>query len=92
MFSQDQIGLGYADFTSATMALIATGSQVFTVNTPKTSTAYTVGSRVRLASAAAPTNFMAGIITVFSGTTMTVLVDTLGGSGTYNDWNISISG
>ena len=85
-------GLGYNGFTSATSKLIATGSEVFTVNLPQTATAFNVGTRVRLASAASPVNFMVGVITIFSGTTLTVLVDTLGGSGTYNDWNISVSG
>jgi hypothetical protein len=35
---------------------------------------------------------MEGVITAYSGTTMTVLVDTIGGSGTYASWNFSIAG
>jgi hypothetical protein len=90
--SQPQIGLGYAGVTSTTSVTIGAGSQTFTVSIPSTNDAYVVGSRVRVASSVSPSNFMEGVITAYSGTTMTVLVDTIGGSGTYASWNFSIAG
>jgi hypothetical protein len=86
-----QIGLGYAGLTSSTSTLIGTGSKTFTTNLSATSTAFTVGSRVRLAYSVTPSNWMEGVVTAFSGTTMTVNVDTTNGSGTFASWNISIS-
>jgi hypothetical protein len=82
-------GLGYAGLTSTTSFLIGTGSKAFTTNLANTATAFTVGSRVRVASSASPTNFMDGPITAFSGTTLTVGVDFIGGSGTFASWNIT---
>lgn len=90
--SQPQIGLGYAGLTSTTSTLIGTGSKTFTVNLPNTSDAYVVGSRIRVAYPTAPSNFMEGVITAYSGTTLTVNVDSIGGSGTYASWNFSIAG
>lgn len=90
--SQPQIGLGYAGLTSTTSTLIGTGSKTFTVSLPSTADAYVVGSRVRVAYATTPSNFMEGVITAYSGTSLTVNVDSTGGSGTYASWNFSIAG
>src|SRR5258705_8698408 len=35
---------------------------------------------------------MDGVVTTYSGTTLTVSVDKVGGSGTFADWNINLSG
>jgi hypothetical protein len=85
-------GIGYAGLTSATSTTIGTGSKAFTTNLAATATAFAVGQRVRLASAADPANFMEGAITAFTSTTLTVNVDLTGGSGTLADWNISAAG
>ena len=87
-----QIGIGYYGLTSATSTLIATGSKTFTTNLSATSTAFTVGTRVRVAYSTTPANYMEGVITAFTGTTLTVLVDSLGGSGTFASWTISVAG
>jgi hypothetical protein len=87
-----QIGIGYYGLTSATSTLIATGSKTFTTNLSATSTAFTVGTRVRVAYSTTPANYMEGVITAFTGTTLTVLVDSLGGSGTFSSWTISVAG
>jgi hypothetical protein len=85
-------GLGYAGLTSTTSIAVGSGSKTFTTNLASTATAFTVGSRVRVASSATPANFMDGSITAFSSTTLTVNVDYTGGSGTIASWNITIIG
>ena len=81
-------GPGYTA-TSATSFLIGTGSKAFTT---QAGLAYSVGARVRASSNATPTNFMEGLVTAYSGTTLTVNVDLTGGSGTAADWNINLAG
>ena len=78
--------LGYGG-TSATSLAIATGSKVFTT---QTGLAYN-GARVRAASAANIANFMEGRST-YSGTTLTMTCDLVGGSGTHADWLFSVAG
>jgi len=87
-----QIGIGYYGLSSASSVLIGTGSKTFTTNLNATNTAFTVGSRVRVAYTTTPTNFMEGNITAFSGTSMTVNVDVTGGSGTYAAWSFTSVG
>jgi hypothetical protein len=91
-YSLAQVGIGYYNETSATSTTIGTGSKTFTVTIPVTSTAFTVGTRVRVAYAVTPSNFMEGVITAFTTTSMTVNVDATGGSGTYANWTISVAG
>jgi len=87
-----QIGIGYYGQTSTTSTTIGTGSKTFTVSIPATTTAFTVGTRVRFAYTTTPSNFMEGVITAFAGTSMTVLVDLTNGSGTYATWSVSVAG
>lgn len=81
-------GPGYLA-TSATSLLIATGSKVFTT---QAGLAYSVGARVRASSAADPLDYMEGLVASYSGTTLTVTVDLIGGSGTDADWKINLAG
>lgn len=90
--SQPQIGVGYYNQTSTTSTTIGTGSKTFTVSTPSTSSAYIVGTRVRVAYTTTPSNWMEGVITAFSSTSLTVDVDTVGGSGTHATWTFSVAG
>lgn len=84
------VGLGYAGVVSVTSLTISTGSKVLTVNTNATDTAFIVGNRVRLVNSAV--NYMDGVITAYSSTSMTVLVDGIAGSGTYTSWAVSLTG
>jgi hypothetical protein len=84
------VGLGYAGVESLTSLTVGTGSQTFTVNTNATDTAFIVGNRVRLVNSS--TNYMDGVITAYSGTSMTVLVDGTAGSGTYTAWFVTLTG
>ena len=90
--AQSQIGIGYYGQTSSTSTTIGTGSKTFTVGIPATTTAFTIGTRVRFAYTTTPSNFMEGVITAFATTSMTVLVDLTGGSGTYAAWSVSVAG
>ena len=77
--------------TSATSLAIGTGSKGFTT---QAALAYSVGARVRLSHAADPAKYIEGVCTAYDDETgaMTVLVDVVGGSGTYADWNVNIAG
>lgn len=81
-------GPGYAA-TSTTSLLIGTGSKAFTT---QSGLAYSAGARVRASSAANGANYMEGLVTSYSGTTLTVNVTKVGGSGTLADWNINLAG
>jgi hypothetical protein len=84
------VGLGYAGVESLTSLTVGTGSKTFTVNTNATDTAFIVGNRVRLVNSSV--NYMDGVITAYSGTSMTVLVDGTAGSGTYAAWFVTLTG
>ena len=74
--------------TSTTSLLIAIGTKVFTT---QASEAYTAGNWVTATSAANLANWMFGQVISYTGTTLTVDVQVINGSGTYTDWNLSIS-
>lgn len=91
VFSLPQIGIGYANLTSSSTVTPGLGSKTFTTNLPASSTAFTVGTEVRIAYPADPTQFMQGVVTSFTNTTMVVSVDAFSGSA-QSSWNISVSG
>lgn len=81
------IGTGYLGVKSTTSDAIGTGSAIFTVSS---TSAFTVGTRVRAASAADPTKFQEGAVaSIVTNTSVTVTVDLIGGSGTVADWVFS---
>ena len=75
--------------TSTTSLLISVAQKVFTTQAGEQ---YTVGIWVTAVSAANSANWMFGRVTAYSGTTLTVDVEAVGGSGTFADWNLSLSG
>lgn len=76
--------------TSTTSVAIGTGSKSFTTQTSKS---FEVGRALKLVSAANPTtHFMAGVVTAYSGTSLTVAVAVSGGSGSRADWTIYVAG
>jgi hypothetical protein len=78
--------------TSATSFLIGTGSKAFTTTAGLPIKVYnTAGSaqRYRVYSLANPANYMVGTVTAYATTTLTILVDGVGGSGTFTDWQIA---
>ncbi|MHC2666588.1 hypothetical protein ACMA5K_24115 [Bradyrhizobium diazoefficiens] len=80
-------GAGYGG-TSTTSRTIGVGSRAFTT---QAGLAYTNGARVRASSAANTANWMEGLAT-YSGTTLTIDVDRINGSGTLADWNFNVVG
>ena len=78
---------GYS-LTSSTSTLIGTGSKVFTTNIASTAAPIINGAPLKVYSTANHANFMTGIVTSFSATTLTVNVTAVGGAGTFTDWNI----
>jgi hypothetical protein len=75
--------------TSTTSLTIGTGSKVFTT---QTGLAYQVGTRARATDAANTTNWMEGVVTAYSGSSLTLNVDGTSGSGTIANWNLSVAG
>jgi hypothetical protein len=76
--------------TSTTSLAIGTGSKAFTTQAGKF---FDAGARVLVTSDADPdARSMFGIVTAYSGTSLTVEVSVVVGSGTYADWTIRVSG
>lgn len=81
-------GAGYLA-TSTTSVSIGTGSKSFTT---QSGLAYTAGARVRTSSAADTSNYMEGLVTAYSGTTLVANMTRESGGGTFADWNINLAG
>lgn len=73
--------------TSTSSVAIGTGSKSFTTQAGKQ---WQIGQTLRLAYDAS--NYMTGIVTAYSGTSLTVNVQSVVGSGTRASWTIGISG
>lgn len=75
--------------TSTTSHNISTGSKVFTTQSGKS---WIVGQWVLISNSASAANYMVGYITAYSGTSLTVDVQSTAGSGTgVATWNISLA-
>lgn len=76
--------------TSTTSNAIGTGAKTFTTQAGKF---FDPGARLLISSDANPTaNTMFGIVTAYSGTSLTVSVTATNGTGTFSDWTIRVSG
>jgi collagen type VII alpha len=82
-------GISFAGVTVSSSITIVTGEDInFIVSLVG---AFAIGTRARLASSTFPSNFMEGIITNISGTSMTLDVDKAVGVGnTYAGWNLIV--
>ena len=72
--------------TSTTSNSIGTGSKTFTVEAGK---GYKVNMPVR--ASATSGNFMDGVVTAYSGTSLTINVTSVNGSGTFTSWQIFLT-
>jgi hypothetical protein len=89
IYVEDGLPTAYGG-TSASSIAISTGAKSFTT---QAGLAYSVGSRIRVASSAAPTaDWIEGIVTGYSGTTLAMTADLVSGSGTHTDWLFSLAG
>jgi len=81
------LSTGYLGVSSTTSDALSIGSTTFSV--PLTA-AFTVGQRVRAASASDPTKFQEGAVTAkVTNTSVTVLIDSISGTSTHADWIFS---
>jgi hypothetical protein len=81
-------GKGYGG-TSTTSMTIGTGNQALDL---QAGLAFVVGDRVHIGAVGNELNWMEGFVTAYSGTSMTVAVSDVGGSGTYTSWGIGLTG
>lgn len=81
-----QSGLDF-NASSTTSNSVGTGSKSWSVGTGK---AYQIGTQVFIARTSAPTTIMRGLVTGYSGGSLTVNVTSSSGSGTYTDWSIGL--
>lgn len=79
---------GYAA-TSLSPATIGLGSVSFTT---QAGLAYRAGARARASSTADTSDYMEGLVTSYSGATLTIDVSLVNGSGTFSSWNLSLAG
>lgn len=79
-------GAGYLAISTSTYALQLGAFQFET----SAGLAYAIGMRVRIAIDL--TRYAEGVVTNYVGTTLSVLIDRVVGSGTFNHWNIGIAG
>jgi hypothetical protein len=73
---------------SSTSIVIGTGSKSFTVSDMTSSPIVYVGQQLEVRSRANPNNKFIGFVTSAAGTTLTINITSIGGSGTFNDWSI----
>lgn len=73
---------------SSTSTAIGTGTKTFTVPDMAASHIVYGGQELEIRSRANPSNKMVGTVTGAVGTTLTINVTSVGGSGTFSDWSI----
>jgi len=74
---------------SVSSVSIDVSSKTFTYASA-TNLGWMVGSRLRAANSS--TNWMEGVVTSVSATSVTILVDLISGTGTFSSWNIALAG
>ena len=73
---------------SSSSTAIATGTKTFTVPSMSGAPVVYAGQQLEVRSRASPANKMIGTVTGAMGTTLTINVSSVGGSGTFADWSI----
>ena len=73
---------------SATSTAIGTGSKTFTVPDMTATPIVYAGQQLEVRSRVNPANKMVGTVTGAAGTSLTINVTSVGGSGTFSDWSI----
>lgn len=84
---------GSSDVTGTSTTSIAIGAATPTFTVVEENRGWAVGARLRVSRTAAPTaDFMEGVVTAYSGFSLTLAVDMTVGSGTFSDWTINLAG
>lgn len=73
---------------SATSTTVGTGTKAFAVPDMTATPLVYAGQTLEVRSRANPNNRMIGLVTGASGTTLTLNVTSVGGSGTFTDWSV----
>lgn len=81
-------GPGYLATSTTSLAIASSGSKSFTT---QALLAYSLGARIRATSRAGG-DYMEGVVTSYSGTTLVATMDRAAGSGTHTDWDINLAG
>lgn len=87
VFTPGPVGPGYAA-TSSTSLSTGTGSKTFVT---QSGLAYTAGARVRATSTGSG-DYMEGLVTSYSGTSLAVNMTRNVGTGTHADWTLNLTG
>lgn len=83
-------GASYAATSTSSQTIGNSGTKTFTT---QAGLAYLVGTRIRAADASSPTaNWMEGVVTSYSSTTLEFTADKSLGSGTLTNWTLSVAG
>ena len=73
---------------STTSTAIGTGSKAFTVANMASAPLVYSGQSLEVRSRADPDNKMIGVVSNAAGTTLTINITSVGGSGTFTDWSV----
>ena len=85
-------GLGYYGLTATGSNSLSLGSKSFTTNLDASTTAFTVGQYIRVFATSVPSQYMEGLITAFTGTSLTVNMTYVSGGASFTNWTITASG
>lgn len=83
-----QVLVGALSATSSNSVEIATGSKTFTLDDEAS---FVAGQTLIIASRANVDNYMTGVVTDYTAPNLTVNVQSVGGSGTFTDWDIGLN-
>lgn len=82
-------GAGYGGTSSTSLLIASSTTKTFTT---QAGLAYQVGTYMRASSMANGANFMEGLCSAYSATTLSIAVSKIGGSGTFADWGFAVAG
>jgi hypothetical protein len=81
-------GVGYGGTSATSLAITNNATEVFVT---QAGLAYQVGSYIRASSAANGQNYMEGFVSVYAGTSLSIAVKSVGGTGTFADWRFTVA-
>jgi hypothetical protein len=88
LVASGSVGPGYAATSTTSLATAGSGSKSFTT---QSGLAYTAGARIR-ATSSGTAEYMEGVVTSYSGTTLVATMDRNSGTSTHADWNLNLAG